>query len=81
MRLCKSALFCGVTSATAPGHLNEVLQAAFRKSADGVDGALLQLLTSNGLISGLAMLSGQRPVAFHPDHTVFGRNTVSRAAE
>src|ERR1700751_5704112 len=73
-RLRKSALFCGVTSATEPSHLNEGSQAAFRKSADGVDSALLQLLTSNGLINGLAMLTGQRPVAFHPDHTVFDPN-------
>ena len=61
-RLRKSALFCGVTSATEPSHLNEESQAAFCKSADSIDDALLQLLTSNRLINGLAILTGQRPV-------------------
>ena len=79
-RLRKSALFCSVTSTTEPIHLNEESQAAFYKSADSIDGALLQLLTSNGLINGLAMLTGQRPVAFHPDRTVFDSNAFFRAA-
>ena len=74
-RLYKLVLFCGVTSAIEPSHLNEGSQAAFYKSADSINSALLQLLTSNGLINGLSILTGQRPVAFHLDCTVFDSNT------